>query len=75
MLDVADCVLGTNRDVTKAKKETRAEKNRTTQIQSHFWRLLLSVLLGLEKVINPPDTSRPAGSEARGEGRERGYFD
>ena len=38
----------------------------------HFWTLLLSVLYGLVKTMFARATSRPAGSEARGEGRERG---
>ena len=59
VLDVADCVLGTERNVTEAKKK-RGEKTRgSASIGSHFVRLSLGVLQGLENVINPPDTSRP----------------
>ena len=35
----------------------------------------LNVLCGLVKAMFPRDTSRGTGSEVRGEGRERGYFD
>ena len=38
---------------------------------SHFWRLSPGVLYGLVKTMFPRDTSRPAGSEVQGEGRER----
>ena len=40
----------------------------------HFWTLSLTVLYGLMKTMFARDTSMPAGSEARGEGRERGNF-
>ena len=50
------------------EQETRG----SPQLVSYFWRLSLSVLSGLEKAIYARDTHRPAGSEARGEGRERG---
>ena len=45
---------------------------RITKLGSHFQRLSLCVLNGLEKIIYARDTSKGAGSEARGEGRERG---
>ncbi len=44
-----------------------------TSTALRFWELSLSVLWGLEKVIYTCDTSKGAGSEARGDGRERGH--
>ena len=38
----------------------------------HFWRLSLGDSYTLVKAMCARATSRPAGSEARGEGRERG---
>ena len=45
-----------------------------TQLALHVWKPSLSVLYGLEKTVYARDTSEPARSEARGEGRERGHF-
>ena len=41
-------------------------------LELHFWTLSLSVLYGLVKTVFARAISKPAGSEARGEGRERG---
>ena len=41
----------------------------------YFWRLSLGNSWGLAKAMFARATSKVAGSEARGEGRERGYFD
>ena len=48
------------------------KKNRTVQLASHFWRLSVGVLFTLEKTMCSRATSRGAGSEARGESREKG---
>ena len=58
-------ILGKNR-----RKQKRDNGSASTAPQ--FGELSLSVLHGLEKAIYAHATSRPAGSEARGEGRERG---
>ena len=42
VLDVADCFLGTERDVTIAKKEKGEKIIGTTHIRLYFWRLSLS---------------------------------
>ena len=47
-------------------------KNTMTLLALYFWRLSLGVLNALEKPIYTRDTSRGAGSRARGEGREKG---
>ena len=38
----------------------------------HFWKLSLGVLPALEKEMYTRDTSEGTGSEARGDGREKG---
>ena len=52
------------------KRQPENKMRRATAL--HFWRLSLSVLYVLEKTMCARDQSNPAGSEARGEGRERG---
>ena len=60
-----------SKTIVRKKRKTRREG--TTAL--NFWRLSLSVLYGLVKAMFARDTSRGAGSEARGEGGDRGYFD
>ena len=45
-----------------------------TQFQLYFWKLSLGNLYHLVKAMFARDGSKRAGSEARGEGRERGYL-
>ena len=49
-------------------------KNATRQLALHFWRLSLGNSYTLVKTMCARATSGRAGSEARGENRERGYF-
>ena len=49
-------------------------KNRMIQIPALFLELSLGVSHRLENMIYTRDRSKGAGSEARGEGRERGYL-
>ena len=70
------CVLSFS--VNLAKRPTGVRKKRKSRGKgttgSCFWRLSLGNSYGLVKAMLARDTSKPAGSEARGEGRERGYF-
>ena len=54
----------------RVRKYTKTGRQGATAL--HFWRLSLGDLWCLEKAMYARATSRPAGSEARGEGRERG---
>ena len=47
-------------------------KNGVRQLGWHFWRHSLGNSYNLPKKICARDIFRPAGSEARGDGRERG---
>ena len=62
--------------VNATKRPTAVRKKRKTrvtgQLAPHFWRLSLGNSYTLAKAMCARDTSRPAGSRARGEGRERG---
>ena len=49
-------------------------KNETRKLPLHFWRLSLGNSYTLVKAVCARDTSKGAGSRARGEGRERGYL-
>ena len=62
--------------VNATKRPTGVRNKKKTRemgvTAAHFWRPSLGVLYGLAKTMFPRDRSKPAGSEARGEGRERG---
>ena len=49
-------------------------KNETGQLALNFWRFSLGNSYTLVKPMYARDTSKRAGSKARGEGRERGRF-
>ena len=49
-------------------------KNGVVQLGSHFWIISLGNSYTLAKAMWARDTSKGAGSEAREEGREMGYF-
>ena len=65
--------------VNATKRPTGVRKKRKTRGEgatlSHFWRHSLGVSLGLAKTMFARDRSKDLGSEARGEGKERGYFE
>jgi len=70
------CVLSFSPNPTKTparvrKKRKTGWKGVTVPL---FWWLSLGDLYHLVKAMFARDGSRVAGSEARGEGRERGYF-
>ena len=64
--------------VNATKRPTGVRKNRKTRemgvTAAHFWRLSLGNSYTLAKAMWARDRSKGAGSRARGEGRERGYF-
>ena len=66
-----------HRKVQNAQREPLKvqRENRMTQLALYVWRLSLGDLQVLAQAMFARDTSRGAGSEARGEGRERDYFD
>ena len=70
------CVLSFAPDPTKhpARVRTYRKTGWKGVTAVRFWRLSLGDLLYFVKAMFARDTSRGAGSEARGEGRERGYF-
>ena len=74
---IENCVLSFSPDPTKHPARVRKCKKTgwkgVTAVR--FWRLSLCNLWCLVKTMFARNTSKGAGSEARGEGRERDYFD
>ena len=65
--------------VNATKRPTGVRKKRKTRGEGatalYFWSHSLGVLYGLVKTMFARDRSKDFGSEVRGEGRERGYFE
>ena len=69
---VKSMVLSFFANLTKRPTGVRKRKKtrRSGSTGSHFWKLSLGVLYGLVKTMFVRDTSKVAGSEVQGEGRE-----
>ena len=72
-----NCVLSFSPNLTKrlARVRTYRKTGWKGVTASRFWTLSLCDSYHLVKEMFARDGSRGAGTEARGEGRERGYFD